>query len=45
MGFRIAHIDEALEYCSDMAMALDWLCKWICIIVGTVDTNLPQLII
>ncbi|KAI9482586.1 P-loop containing nucleoside triphosphate hydrolase protein [Zychaea mexicana] len=26
MGFRPSHVDEALEYCSDMAMALDWLC-------------------
>ncbi|KAI7859753.1 P-loop containing nucleoside triphosphate hydrolase protein [Circinella umbellata] len=26
MGFRSSHVDEALEYCSDTAMALDWLC-------------------
>ncbi|KAI8145909.1 P-loop containing nucleoside triphosphate hydrolase protein [Fennellomyces sp. T-0311] len=26
MGFRPSHVDEALEYCSDTAMALDWLC-------------------
>ncbi|KAF7730393.1 hypothetical protein EC973_002199 [Apophysomyces ossiformis] len=26
MGFRESHVHEALEYCSDMAGALDWLC-------------------
>ncbi|KAG0174157.1 hypothetical protein DFQ28_004675 [Apophysomyces sp. BC1034] len=26
MGFRESHVREALEYCSDMAGALDWLC-------------------
>ena len=29
MGFRSSHVDEALEYCSDTAMALDWLCKFL----------------
>lgn len=28
MGFRPSHADEALEYSSDMATALDWLCKY-----------------
>ncbi|KAI9020185.1 P-loop containing nucleoside triphosphate hydrolase protein [Phycomyces nitens] len=26
MGFRKAHVEEALEYCADMGAALDWLC-------------------
>ncbi|KAL0087763.1 P-loop containing nucleoside triphosphate hydrolase protein [Phycomyces blakesleeanus] len=26
MGFRKAHVEEALEYCGDMGAALDWLC-------------------
>ncbi|KAI8077768.1 P-loop containing nucleoside triphosphate hydrolase protein [Halteromyces radiatus] len=26
MGFRPSHVNEALDYCSDTASALDWLC-------------------
>ncbi|RUS16233.1 P-loop containing nucleoside triphosphate hydrolase protein [Endogone sp. FLAS-F59071] len=29
MGFRLPHIEEALEYCRDEATALDWLCKFV----------------
>lgn len=28
MGFRSSHVNEALDYCSDTASALDWLCKF-----------------
>lgn len=27
MGFRSAHVDEALDYSPDRESALDWLCK------------------